>query len=229
MPERPAQQRRRSADLRRDRAERRDPATGVPLVGAQLLRADIRLPPREPALPDEQEWIGEVVQRRAELLDGEDQLLGRHPALAGLDRRNRLAVLEAEQAREVVLRELSLLAQRLDPRSYEIGGHDRLRRMGIILRNANCKIILHSAGRIRPASTHGGSASMTGQAGIHRAPSRRRRLRSSQARLGAGQRRSADPGESDRLGVSSGGMHLDTFRRARYRRRELAIRTSGGP
>jgi hypothetical protein len=85
------------------------------------------LPPRESALPNEQEWIGEIVQRRAELLDGEDQLLCRHPALAGLDRRNRLAVLEAEQAREVVLREPSLLAQRLDPRSYEISGHDRLR------------------------------------------------------------------------------------------------------
>ena len=125
-PKRPAQQRRRSADLRRDRAERRDPAAGAPLIGAQLLRADIRLPPREPAFPNKQEWIGEVVQRRAELLDGENKLLGRHPPLAGLDRRNRLTVLEAEQARKVVLREPSLLAQRLDPRSYEIRGHDRL-------------------------------------------------------------------------------------------------------
>ena len=126
MPKRPAQQWRGSADLRRDRAECGDPAPGAPLVGAQLLRADIGLPPREPALADKQEWIGEVVQRCAELLDGEDKLLGRHPPLAGLDRRNRLAVLEAEQAREVVLRELSLLAQRLDPRSYEIRGHDCL-------------------------------------------------------------------------------------------------------
>ena len=127
MPKRPAQQRRGPADLRRDRAERGDPAPGVPLIGAQLLRPDIRLPPRKPALADEQEWIGEIVQRRAELLDGDDQLLGRHPPLAGLDRRNRLAVLEAEQARKVVLRELSLLAQRLDPRSDEIGRHAALR------------------------------------------------------------------------------------------------------
>ena len=92
-----------SADLRRDHAECGDPAPCVPLIGAQLLRTDIRLPPREPTLPDEQEWVGEVVQRRAELLDGDDQLFGGDSAFAGLDRRNRLAVLEAEQAREVVL------------------------------------------------------------------------------------------------------------------------------
>ena len=114
------------AILRRDRAERSDPATGAPLIGAQLLRADIGLPPREPALPNKQEWIGEVVQRRAQLLDGENKLLGRHPPLASFDRRNSLTVLKTEQAREVVLREPSLLAQRLDPRSDEIRGHDRL-------------------------------------------------------------------------------------------------------
>ena len=61
------------------------------------------------------------------------QLLGGHAALAGFDRRDCLAILEAEQAREVVLRELSLLAQRLDPRSDEVGRHGSLRRSNIIL------------------------------------------------------------------------------------------------
>ena len=37
-PQGSAQQRRRSADLRRDRAEGRDPPTGIPLIGVQPLR-----------------------------------------------------------------------------------------------------------------------------------------------------------------------------------------------
>ena len=147
-----AQKWRGPADLRRNRAEGRDPPPGVSLVGVQPLRPYVRLTPGEPALADKQEWIGEIVERCAEFLDGDHQLLGRDSAFAGLDRRNRLAVLEAEQAREVVLRQLSLFAQRLDPRSDQIGCHGSLRRGGIILRNANCKIILRSATRIRPAT-----------------------------------------------------------------------------
>ena len=82
-PQRPAQERRGAADLRRNRAKGRDPSPGAALIGRQALRPDVRLPPGEPALPDEQERIGEIVERRAELLDGDEKLLGAHATLAG--------------------------------------------------------------------------------------------------------------------------------------------------
>jgi len=70
-PQGTAQQRRRTAHLWCDRAKRRDPSPGIPLIGAQLLRPDIRLPPREAPLANQEERVGEVVKRGTKLLDGE--------------------------------------------------------------------------------------------------------------------------------------------------------------
>ena len=119
-----------------------DPASGDPLESVEPLRPDIRLAPGELALADEQERVGEIVERRAELLDREQQLLGRHATFAGLDGRNRLAVLEAEQAREIVLGQLALFAQGLDPRTDELGGHEDSRSKSIANQYRNCNIIL---------------------------------------------------------------------------------------
>jgi hypothetical protein len=81
------------------------------------------LPPREAAFAREQEWIGEVIQGRAELLDRGEKLLGGDAALSGLDRGDCLPVLEAEDTGKLVLRQLALLAQRLEPRANEVCGH----------------------------------------------------------------------------------------------------------
>jgi hypothetical protein len=63
------------------------------------------LTPGEPAFPDEKKRIGEIVERDYELFDSDDQFLRGDTAFAGLDRRYRLAVFEAEKAREMVLRD----------------------------------------------------------------------------------------------------------------------------
>ena len=52
------------------------------LVGCQPLRVDARVAPGEATLACEQERIGEVFQRRAQLLDREQQFLGSHSPIA---------------------------------------------------------------------------------------------------------------------------------------------------
>ena len=100
------------ADLSGQRPVRRDPSARDALESIDVLRADPRLPPpRELAVACELEWVGEIVDRRAELFDRQQEFLGRDAALPGLDRRDGLAVLKAEDAREVVLGELALLPE----------------------------------------------------------------------------------------------------------------------
>ena len=60
-----------TADLRRQRPERCDPAPGPTFIGVELIGADTGLAPREAAFAREQERIGKVVQRGAQLLDRE--------------------------------------------------------------------------------------------------------------------------------------------------------------
>src|SRR5579872_1557232 len=146
-PERPAQERCGTSHPGRDRTKRGDPSPGAALIGREALRPDIGLPPREFTLSDEQERIGKIVQRRAELLDGDDEFLGGDAAFASLYRGNGLTVLEAEHAREIILRQLTLLAQRLDPRADELGHGRAPPWLYIILQIAECKIILRTAGR----------------------------------------------------------------------------------
>ena len=101
-------------DLRRDRAKGRDPTPGTALIRRESLRPDAGLTPGKPAFTDEEEGISEIVERRTQLLDGDEQLLRRHAAFTGLDSRDRLAILKAEQTRKIVLRKLTFLAQRLE-------------------------------------------------------------------------------------------------------------------
>jgi hypothetical protein len=79
------------------------------------------LAPVERALPDEDEGIGEIVERGAKLFDCGKQFIGREFSLAVLDRRDGLAVLEAENAGEIVLGELAFFPQRLNPGADEGG------------------------------------------------------------------------------------------------------------
>ena len=67
--------------------------------------------------------VGEIFQRRAELLDREHQFLRCYAPHAGLDGRNGLAVLEAEMTSKAVLRKLALFAQGLDSRADLLSGH----------------------------------------------------------------------------------------------------------
>ena len=89
------------------------------LAGCQPLCVDPRVAPREATLAGEQERIGEVFERRAQLLDREQQFLRSHSSIAGLDRRDGLPVLEAEQTCHAVLGEFPLFAQRFDSRAAE--------------------------------------------------------------------------------------------------------------
>jgi hypothetical protein len=72
-----------------------------------------RLAPIEIALTNKPERIGEIVEGRAKLLDGQQQLVSREPALAVFDRGYGLAVPEAQQGRDLVLREVLFLPKRL--------------------------------------------------------------------------------------------------------------------
>jgi len=117
-----------TTDLRRQGTKRRDPATGVAFVLAELVGPDTCLPPREAALADEPKRIGEVVESDLQLLQRKHQFVGRNAARAGLDGRDRLPVLETEQPSKIVLGKLALVAQRLEPLADKLCRHGDLRR-----------------------------------------------------------------------------------------------------
>ena len=144
--ERVTQDRRGPADLAGQRPVRRNPAARDPLERLDAFRPDPRISsPRELAFAGELERVGEIVERSAELFDRQQEFFGRDATLAGLDRRDGLAVLEAEHARELVLGELALLPQRLDARSDQVRSHPVTPNTPrISLRIARCKIILRS-------------------------------------------------------------------------------------
>src|SRR5581483_5166678 len=102
QPQRVAHKRRLLADFRSERAEGGDDLPGDALVSAENLGGNPALAPIETALADKPERVGEIVERGTQFANGEQKLVGRQPALAGLDGRDRLAILEAEQAREIV-------------------------------------------------------------------------------------------------------------------------------
>ena len=90
------------------------PAAGALLVLAEFRVGQSRVAPGELPFADEEEGVGEVVEQDGELLRGQEQFVSREAARADLDGRDSLAVLEAEDAGKVFLREFVLLAQRLD-------------------------------------------------------------------------------------------------------------------
>ena len=120
--ERPSQERCLAPHRRRQRPERGDPSPGAVLAGCQPLCVDARVAPGEATLAGEQERIGEVFERRAQLLDREQQFLRSHSSIAGLDRRDGLPVLEAEQTCHAVLGEFPLFARSALIRAPMSGG-----------------------------------------------------------------------------------------------------------
>src|ERR1035437_8046359 len=144
QPKRTAQQRCSLANLRRDRAEGRDPTSGAAFIGAQPECADIRLTPREFSLADEHERVSEIVERLPQFFDSEDQFLGGDTPLSVLDSRDRLPILEAEQARKIFLRQLALFAQCPDARADQLGCHGNSSASFLSLRNTDCKKILRN-------------------------------------------------------------------------------------
>ncbi len=122
--ERAAQQRRALAHLRAERAEQRDQPPGLLLIGFEFRCRDTALTPGEATLAGKLERVGEPIQGRGQHIGEAQQFLGRDAAIAGLDGREGLAVLEAEQARHRFLAEPQLLPLRLDPRADNSGLHD---------------------------------------------------------------------------------------------------------
>src|SRR5579883_2618884 len=135
QPQRMAHQRRLLADFCSKRAEGGDDLARDALIRAEYGRRHIGLPPVETAFADETERIGEIVERGAQLPDGQQKLISGKATLAGLNGRNCLAILKTEQAREVVLRELLFLPQSLQTLSDQWVRHSRLLRARYSLAN----------------------------------------------------------------------------------------------
>jgi len=127
-PQRAPLQRRLLADLRAEPAEGSDELTSYALIGAENLGRNVGSPPVETTFANQPERIGEIVERRAELLDNKEQFVGREPALARLDRRNGLAVVEAEQVCKVFLRKAFFLPKGFQTLSYESVRHQSFSR-----------------------------------------------------------------------------------------------------
>ena len=114
-------------DLRRQRAEHRNPAARPALVGFKVLHVDTGLTPRKTPFAGEQEGIDEVLERRIQPLDREHQLLRRDPPGAGLYRRHRLPIVESEYLGQILLGEPAFLSQRLNPFADQLRRHPNLR------------------------------------------------------------------------------------------------------
>ena len=71
-------------DLRRQRAEHRNPAARPAFVGFKVLQVDTGLTPRKTPFAGEQEGIGEVLERRVQPLDREHKFLRGDSPGAGL-------------------------------------------------------------------------------------------------------------------------------------------------